>query len=114
MACTRGPRHRGTLTHDRAIEWRCNERSEASVDRRRRHHLCHSFASLLLHKGRSVVYVARQLGHGAQMTLGTYGHVIDELDDTPHIGTETAIAQARDGTSATQQLPKTDAGRAIT
>jgi integrase len=75
MACTRGPRHRGTLTHNKAIEWRCNERSEASVDRRRRHHLRHSFASLLLHEGRSVVYVARQLGHGAQMTLVACGPI---------------------------------------
>ena len=33
--------------------------------------LRHSFASLLLHEGRSVIYVARQLGHGAQLTLST-------------------------------------------
>jgi integrase len=74
--------------------------------------LRHSFASLLLHEGRSVVYVARQLGHGAQLTLGTYGHVIDELDDAPHIDAETAIAQARDKTSPAHQLPKTDASGA--
>ena len=43
--------------------------------------LRHSFASLLLHEGRSVIYVARQLGHDARLTLGTYGHVIDELDE---------------------------------
>jgi integrase len=30
--------------------------------------LRHSFASLLLHEGRSVIFVARQLGHGAQLT----------------------------------------------
>ena len=34
--------------------------------------LRHSFASLLLHEGRSVIYVARQLGHDARLTLGTY------------------------------------------
>jgi integrase len=45
--------------------------------------LRHSFASLLLHEGRSVMYVARQFGHDARLTLGTYGHVIDELDDSP-------------------------------
>jgi len=62
------------------------ERSRARR-RRRRHRartpydLRHSFASLPLHEGRSVIYVARQLGHGARLTLGTYGHVIDELDD---------------------------------
>lgn len=74
--------------------------------------LRHSFASLLLHEGRSVVYVARQLGHGAQLTLGTYGHVIDELDDTPSIDASTAIAQARDRAAVAHQLPKTDAGGA--
>ena len=43
--------------------------------------LRHSFASLLLHEGRSDrIYVSRQLGHNAQLTLSTYGHVIDELE----------------------------------
>jgi integrase len=54
-----------------------------------------SFASLLLHEGRSVMYVARQLGHDARLTLSTYGHVIDELDDAPRIGAEDAIRAAR-------------------
>ena len=31
--------------------------------------LRHSFCSLLLHEGRSVIYVARQLGHDAALTL---------------------------------------------
>jgi integrase len=57
--------------------------------------LRHSFASLLLHEGRSVMYVARQLGHDARLTLSTYGHVIDELDDAPRIGAEDAIRAAR-------------------
>jgi integrase len=66
--------------------------------------LRHSFASLLLHEGRSVIYVARQLGHGAQLTLGTYGHVIDELDDQPHRDAEAVILAAR-STGAAPQLP---------
>lgn len=57
--------------------------------------LRHSFASLLLHEGRSVIYVARQLGHDARLTLTRYGHVIDELEDRPRIEAETAIAEAR-------------------
>jgi integrase len=57
--------------------------------------LRHSFASLLLHEGRSVVYVARQLGHDARLTLSTYGHVIDELDDAPNLPAEEAIRMAR-------------------
>ncbi len=47
--------------------------------------LRHSFCSLLLHEGRSVIYVARQLGHDAKLTLSTYGHVIDELEDAPRV-----------------------------
>ncbi|HEX5923889.1 MAG TPA: tyrosine-type recombinase/integrase [Baekduia sp.] len=57
--------------------------------------LRHSFASLLLHEGRSVIYVARQLGHNARYTLGTYGHVIDELDGQPQVSAEDAIRAAR-------------------
>jgi integrase len=57
--------------------------------------LRHSFASLLLHEGRSVIYVARQLGHDARLTLGTYGHVMDELEGQPHIDAEQAIDEAR-------------------
>ena len=41
------------------------------------------------------MYVARQLGHDAAMTLATYGHVIDELDDAPRIAAEDAIRAAR-------------------
>ena len=57
--------------------------------------LRHSFASLLLHEGRSVHYVGKQLGHGARLTLDTYGHVIDELDDAPRLAAVDAILQAR-------------------
>src|SRR5205085_4041526 len=57
--------------------------------------LRHSFASLLLHEGRSVIYVARQLGHDARLTLTRYGHVIDELEDQPSVSAETAIREAR-------------------
>jgi len=58
--------------------------------------LRHSFASLLLREGRDVIYVARQLGHGAELTLGTYGHVIEELEDSPQLPADEAIRQARD------------------
>ena len=74
---------------DRALE-------KAGVDGATPYTLRHSFASLLLHEGRSVIYVARQLGHDARLTLGTYGHVIDELDGAPQVGAEDAIRAARD------------------
>ncbi len=56
------------------------------------HDLRHTFASLLLQQGESVVYVRDQLGHGSiQITVDTYGHLIpganrgavDRLDDAP-------------------------------
>lgn len=48
----------------------------AGLARTRPYDLRHSFASLLLHEGRSVIYIARQLGHDARLTLSRYGHVI--------------------------------------
>ena len=73
----------------------------AGLDRARRDDLRHSFASLLLHEGRSVIFVARQLGHNARYTLGTYGHVIDDLDGQPHVSAEDAIRAARTPTTRT-------------
>jgi integrase len=72
----------------------------AGLEPARPYDLRHSFASLLLHEGRSVIYLARQLGHDARYTLGTYGHVIDELDDQPRIKAEDAIRTARTTSSA--------------
>jgi integrase len=66
------------------------------VRQRVRHYAVrHNFASLPLHEGRSVVYAARQLGHDARLTLTTYGHVIDELDELPRVPAEEAIRAAR-------------------
>jgi integrase len=76
----------------------------ASVQHARPYDLRHSFASLLLHEGRSVIYVARQLGHGAALTLSTDGHVIDELESVPNQDAETTILAAR-GSSAAPELP---------
>jgi integrase len=76
----------------RAFDRACKAVALAAV---RPYDLRHSFASLLLHEGRSVVYVARQLGHDARVTLTTYGHVIDELEDAPQVSAEDAIFAAR-------------------
>jgi integrase len=67
----------------------------AGLDHARPYDLRHSFASLLLHEGRNVIYVARQLGHDARQTLSTYGHVIDELEGQPQVSAEDAIRAAR-------------------
>jgi integrase len=66
------------------------------IKRARPYDLRHSFASLLLHEGRDVIYVARQLGHGAELTMRTYGHVIEELEDRPQLPAEEAIREARE------------------
>jgi integrase len=55
-----------------------------------------SAANLWLYEGRSVIEVARWLGHGAALTLGTYGHVIDELADAPKLDAEATIWAARE------------------
>ena len=48
-----------------------------------------------------MIYVARQLGHDAKLTLSTYGHVIDELEDAPRVPAEDAIWAARRGPCGT-------------
>ena len=57
--------------------------------------LRHSFVSLLIAEGRSIIDVARQAGHSATMTLDTYGHVFDELDGAEKVNPEQAIRAAR-------------------
>ena len=58
---------------------RRRDRREASP--MRPYDLRHSFASLLIAEGRSILEVAEQLGHAPTMTLDVYGHVIAELLD---------------------------------
>jgi integrase len=63
----------------------------AGVPHARVYDLRHSFASLLLHEGRHVIYVARQLGHDARLTLTRYGHVMEEYEDQAQMSAEDAI-----------------------
>ena len=65
---------------------------KAELRQIRIHDLRHTFASLLLQQGESIVYVKEQLGHASiQITVDTYGHLIpganraavDRLDDVP-------------------------------
>jgi integrase len=76
---------------------------KVGIDGARPYDLRHSFASLLLHEGRSVIYVARQLGHGAELTMRVYGHVIEELEDRPQLPAEDAIREAREAVSGQGQ-----------
>jgi integrase len=57
--------------------------------------LRHSFVSLLIAEGRSIIDIARQAGHSATMTLDTYGHVFDEIDPRDRRSAEDRIQAAR-------------------
>jgi integrase len=53
--------------------------SAVGLDRAVPYDLRHTFCSLLLGEGQTVIEVAAQLGHAPSMTTDTYGHVIQEL-----------------------------------
>ena len=73
--------------------------------------LRHSFVSLLIHEGRSVVEVARQAGHSPTMTLDVYAHVFDEFDIAERVSAEDQIAQARRDVSGLCPPGSDEAGR---
>ncbi len=66
--------------------------AKAGIRKIRLHDLRHTFGSLLLQNGASIVYVKEQMGHSSiQVTVDTYGHLIpganvsfvDRLDEIP-------------------------------
>jgi integrase len=65
------------------------------LKRTRPYELRHSFASLLIHAGKSVAHVARQMGNRPSMTADTYAHVFDDLGDE-RMSPEGLIYAARD------------------
>ncbi len=68
----------------------------AGVAHARPYDLRHSFVSLLILEGLSIVEIARQAGHNPTLTLETYGHVFDELDPGQRVPAEARIRAARD------------------
>src|SRR5260370_13263389 len=83
--------------------------AKAGIRRFRLHDLRHTFGSLLLQNGASIVYVKEQLGHSSiQVTVDIYGHLIpgadvcfvDRLDGVRAEKAETTPQQ-----SATQAQP---------
>jgi integrase len=94
----------GALTRDAWNDWRSHiwipTRGQVVDFNPRPYDLRHSFASLLLAEGRTVHYVAEQLGHDASQTLSTYGHLIAEYADSHNIDAETEIRTARDSAQA--------------
>ncbi|MBJ7348784.1 MAG: tyrosine-type recombinase/integrase [Thermoleophilaceae bacterium] len=63
----------------------------------------HSSASLLLWSGRSISYVARQLGHSPAESMRDYQHVIDELEFADRVDVNTAIKNARQAVNDTKR-----------
>jgi integrase len=72
--------------------------------------LRHSFVSLLIHEGRSVVDVARQAGHSPTMALDVYAHVFDEFDPTERVSAAEEISRARRGDVSVLCPPAADDG----
>jgi integrase len=70
------------------------------------YHLRHSYISLLIHEGKTVVEVARQAGHSPTICLSTYAHIIDELTDSPPQPAETTITKARQNQPSPQTTPQ--------
>lgn len=58
--------------------------------------LRHSFVSLLIVEGASIVEIARQAGHSPAVALNVYAHVIEELEGGERRSAETVIREARD------------------
>ena len=67
----------------------------AGLDRPRPYDLRHSFVSLLIHEGVSIVEVARQAGHSPAICLRTYAHVIEEFEPAERRSAEEEIRRAR-------------------
>jgi Phage integrase family len=77
--------------------------AKAGIRRIRLHDLRHTFGSLLLQNGASIVYVKDQMGHSSiQVTVDTYGHLIpganvcfvDRLDEASPEKAETTPQQS--------------------
>jgi integrase len=77
--------------------------AKAGIRKIRLHDLRHTFGSLLLQNGASIVYVKEQMGHSSiQVTVDTYGHLIpganvsfvDRLDEIPADEAKTSRQQS--------------------
>lgn len=55
--------------------------TKSGIRKIRLHDLRHSFGSLLIQRGASIVYVKEQMGHSSiQVTVDTYGHLVPGAD----------------------------------
>jgi integrase len=84
---------------DRVNNWRGRIFAEATkaagIPGIRPYDLRHSYISLLIAQGATVVEVAQQAGHSPTMALSTYAHLFDEHDRSDHGSPEDLITAAR-------------------
>jgi integrase len=87
-------------------------RAAALETNARPYDLRHSFVSLLLAEGATVVEVARQAGHSPSVTLSTYAHLFEELEGTERHSAEDEIRRAREAirSSRTRFVPESETG----
>jgi integrase len=67
----------------------------AGAEGARAYDLRHSYVSLLIQEGVSILEVARQAGHTPTVALDVYGHVFDEFDPAERTSAEERIRGAR-------------------
>ena len=72
--------------------------NRASVSVSRPYDLRHSFASLLIHEGRSLTDVAAQLGDSVTVAGDVYAHVFAEVEEMLREPAVEAIERAREAT----------------
>jgi integrase len=89
--------------------------TKAGIRKIRLHDLRHTFGSLLIQSGASIVYVKEQMGHSSiQVTVDTYGHLIpsanvsfvDKLDELPKQEEKTTLHQSAPGAHQAQNEPE--------
>ena len=69
---------------------------DAGLDGLRFHDLRHSHAALLIAEGEHVKVIQSRLGHAsAKITLDTYGHLFDGLDEAAADRLNEAVSEAR-------------------
>jgi integrase len=89
----------GTLTEGQWDRWTQGTfraaKVTAGLPTARAYDLRHSFVSLPIHEGQSILEVARQAGHSPQTCLRDYGHLFDEFDPAKREPAEAVIGAAR-------------------
>jgi integrase len=96
----RGESRDGTMTEGQWNRWTQGAfriaKLAVGLPNARAYDLRHSYVSLLIHEGQSILEVARQAGHSPQTCLRDYGHLFDEFDPAERTRAEGVIRAARD------------------